>query len=177
MRLPALIHVIDAVRALTACEQITVAGSAALLACDPALGDADGPLELTRDADLLIVPSDAQMAAIVHEALGEGSLFDARFGYYVDLLQPHVSQTFALGWQQRTRALAGANALAAEDIAAVKLRVGRDKDLKLVAQLLQRGLVQTAQLVELVMTMNLAERDQRAALRRLSGLTTTTMKR
>ncbi len=77
MRLPALIHLIDAVRALTGCEQVTVAGSAALLAWDPTLGDADGPLEFTRDADLLVVPSDAQVAAIVHEALGEGSLFDA----------------------------------------------------------------------------------------------------
>lgn len=93
MRLSALIHVIDAVRALTACEQITVAGSAALLAWEPGLGDANGPLELTRDADLIIAPSDAQVAAIVHEALGEGSLFDARFGYHVDLLQPHISQT------------------------------------------------------------------------------------
>lgn len=177
MRLSALIHVIDAVRALTACEQITVAGSAALLAWEPGLGDANGPLELTRDADLIIAPSDAQVAAIVHEALGEGSLFDARFGYHVDLLQPHISQTFAPGWQQRTRALSGADALAPEDIAAVKLRIGRDKDVKLVEQLLQRGLLQTAQLAQLLIAMNLSERDQRAALRRLSGLSTKTRRR
>lgn len=59
----------------------------------------------------------------------------------------------------------------------MKLRIGRDKDVKLVEQLLQRGLLQTAQLAQLLIAMNLSERDQRAALRRLSGLSTKTRRR
>ena len=170
MRISALSHLIAATRALTQCDDVLVLGSAALLATDAALGAVDGPLEPTRDADLLVQPMDASTAQVLHEALGEGSLFDLHYGYHVDVLQPAILTTVPKGWEQRSLPVAGARALCAADICAMKLCVARDKDLQLVAALLGRGLVEDRTLVELLASLPLAERDLRAALRRLQAL-------
>ena len=170
MRLSALNHLIESVRSLTQCTSVTVLGSAAVLATRADLGEVDGPLELTRDADLLIAPADEELAAIVHEALGAGSLFDARHGYHADLLRPDILTTLPPGWQDRLVPMANARAVSAADIAAVKLCVGRDKDLALVRALLGQGVVDRAQVLALLGSMPLAERDLRAAVRRLGGL-------
>lgn len=170
MRLSALNHLIDSVRSLTQCTSVTVLGSAALLATRADLGEADGPVEATRDADFLIAPADDDLAAVVHEALGAGSLFDARNGYHADLMRPAITSTLAPGWEDRLLPLANARALAAIDVAAVKVRVGRAKDLKVVAALVERGVVDPKRVLELVMSMGLSERDCRAAVKRLAAL-------
>lgn len=167
MRLQALEHLVEAVRAVTHCEAVLVAGSAALLLNDPGLSAAGEPVELTRDADLLLSPTDDELAKLVHESLGEGSVFDRRFGYHIDLLRPEVMSTFAPGWQQRTLAMQGARALSATDIAALKLCVGREKDLQTVKRLLQKNLVTRQGIMQLLESMQLAERDLHVAIRRL----------
>ena len=170
MRLPALIHLIEAVRVLTQCETVTVLGSAALLATDAALGEPDGPLEVTRDADLLVSPVDEQLAAVVHEGLGQGSLFDRRNGYHVDLMRPEIVESLPRGWQTRLVAIRGALALAVADVAAVKLYVAREKDIALVGALLRAGLADPADVLGLLLTMGRTERETRAAVRRLHVL-------
>lgn len=170
MRLSALNHLIESVRSLSQCASVTVLGSAALLATRADLGEADGPLETTRDADLLIAPADDELAAMVHEALGAGSLFDARNGYHADLLRPEITTTLAPGWQERLLALPNARALAAVDVAAVKLSVGRAKDLELVRALLQRRVVDRQQVLEVLLTIPMSERERRAAVKRLDAL-------
>jgi len=167
MRLSALTHLVAAVRALAQCESVIVLGSAALLGTSAALGEPGGPLETTRDADLLLTPVDAEMAAVLHEALGEGSLFDARYGYHVDLLRPEIVATLPAGWQSRLVPVAGASAVSAFDVAFAKLFVGRDKDLAVVTALLAQGLVRSAALAEAIMAAPAAERDRHAAMRRL----------
>lgn len=167
MRLSALSHSIAATRALTQCEDVLVLGSAALLVADAALGEVDGPLELTRAADLLVQPMDAVTAQMVHEALGEGSLFDLRFGYHADVLTPMTLQAVPPGWQARSLSVAGATVLGAADVCAMKLCVGRDKDLQIVATLLERELVQRHDLVAMLHQLALSKRDLRTALRRL----------
>lgn len=82
MRLPALKHLIEATEALSHPERIRVLGSSALLASFPELGEPGQPLEISFDADLLIEPCDPQLAAMLHEAVGEGSLFAQRTGYH-----------------------------------------------------------------------------------------------
>jgi hypothetical protein len=144
MRLQALIHLTEAVRALSGSQRIRVLGSSALLARFPELGEGGGPLELSFDADLLVEPCDEGMAALLHEAVGEGSLFSQRAGYHADILRPQVSETLPLGWEQRLIPLSGSGevaALAPEDLVVVKLRAGRPKDLALCRCLIRRGLV------------------------------------
>ena len=64
MRLPSLKHLVEAVHALAHSERICVLGSSALLNPFPELGETDGPLELTYDADLLLQPCDDGLAAL-----------------------------------------------------------------------------------------------------------------
>lgn len=174
MHLSALIHLIEATQALTRCDHVTVLGSAALLATDATLGEPGAQLELTRDADLLLDPCDEALAALVHEALGEGSLFDQRFGGHVDVLRPDITATLAAGWAARTVPVGGtgARALAPEDVAAAKLRVGRAKDMELVAYLFAARTVDADAVAVLLRTMTWTEREMHQAVRnwgRLAG--------
>ncbi len=173
MRLPALMHLLQVVDALTQAQAVTVLGSAALLAEFPRFGEPGGPIAMTRDADLLVSPCDEQLAGLVHEAVGEGSLFDQRHGYHADLLRPGIADTLPGSWSSRTRLLASNwRALSAQDVAAVKLRVGREKDLEVVAALLTSGAVTRDAVLASLAEISMGEKELHAVLRRLGALCT-----
>lgn len=162
MRLPALKHLVEAVHALAHSERIYVLGSSALLGSFPELGEPGGPLELSFDGDLLIEPCDEQLAALLHEAVGEGSLFSQRTGYHADILRADILETLPPGWELRlveVDSASGALALAPEDLLVVKLRAGRGKDLTLCREVLRRALVSAAQLRARLDATPLAEDD------------------
>jgi hypothetical protein len=149
MRLPSLKHLLEAVHALAHSERIYVLGSSALLGSFPELGEPGGPLELTFDGDLLIEPCDEQLAALLHEAVGEGSLFAQRTGYHADILRADILETLPPGWETRlvsVDAPTNAKAPAPEDLLVVKMRAGRAKDLALCREMLRRNLVSGSQL-------------------------------
>ena len=174
MRLPALRHLVEVVHALARSERICVLGSSALLGSFPELGEANGPLELSFDADLLLQPCDEQLAALLHEAVGEGSLFAQRTGYHVDVLRPEITETLPPGWESRLVRLdddARAVALAPEDLLVVKLRVGRTKDLELCRAVIQRGLVSSAVLRARLDATSLAEDEVASVYARLRQVT------
>ena len=144
MHLRSLIHLLEAVQALVHPGSITVLGSSSLLAFDAALGNPGEPLELSLDADLLLAPCTERMASILHEAVGEGSLFHKEFGVFADLLRPDIMETLPAGWKERTIPLPGfetARCLHITDLAMVKLALGRDKDMHLLRQLLSKKLL------------------------------------
>lgn len=144
MRLSALKHLIVAVQGIAASQRIHVLGSSALLVSFPELGESNGPLEKTFDADLLIEPCDEQLAAVLHEAVGDGSLFAQRTGYHADILRLAITETLSPGWESRLVSIDAARnaaALSAEDLLAVKLRTGRPKDLALCRDLIQRKVI------------------------------------
>lgn len=119
-------------------------GSSSLLAYDASLGEPGQPLELSLDADLLLDPVDDDLAAVLHEAVGEGSLFHREYGVYVDLLRPEIEETLPPGWRERCTPIEGSDhvvCLDPCDLAVAKLCVGRDKDLELLRGLLDRGLL------------------------------------
>jgi len=170
MRLPALKHLVAAVHALARSERICVLGSSALLGSFPELGEAGGPLELSFDADLLLQPCDEQLAALLHEAVGEGSLFAQRTGYHADILRPEIVETLPPGWESRLiklDAAANAVALAPEDLLVVKLRAGRAKDVELCRAVIQRGLVSAAALRARLDATSLAEKEITGVYQRL----------
>ena len=149
MQLRSLKDLLRAVQAMVQPERITVLGSSALLATDPQLGEAGGPLQISFDADLLLNPSDDEIAAIVHEAVGEGSLFHKRNAVYADVLRPDIVETLPTGWDQRLKPISDvshAAGLEAHDLALVKLALGRNKDLDLLRTLLSRGTIQADEL-------------------------------
>lgn len=173
MRLPALKHLVEAVHALAHSERIYVLGSSALLGSFPELGESGGPLELSFDVDLLIEPCDEQLAALLHEAVGEGSLFAQRTGYHADILRANIVETLPPGWETRLVPVdpqSLAKALAPEDLLVVKLRAGREKDVALCREVLRRGLLSTAQLRARLDATLLAEAEIVAVYRRLNAL-------
>ncbi len=144
MHIRSLEHVIEAVNALVHPSQITLMGSSSLLVYDPSLGDPGELLELSLDADLLLEPTDEAQAAVLHEALGEGSLFEREYGVYVDLLRPEIGETYPPGWRDRCVAvkdMAHTVCLDRYDLAVAKLGVARAKDLELLRGLVARGLI------------------------------------
>ena len=75
MNLTALQHLIRSAEALSDDLPLLVLGSASLLASFPELGDPQGPLASTYDADLCPDPFDELTAIMLDEALGENRAY------------------------------------------------------------------------------------------------------
>ena len=135
MNLSALQHVIRSAQTLAEGKTIIVLGSASLLASFPELGAPDGPLSTTYDADILADPFDELTAVMLHEALGENRAYYQIHGYHADVLRDSILETLPGGWRERLVMIPGSEnafALSPNDLAAVKLLVGRTKDLDLI---------------------------------------------
>ena len=173
MRLSALRHVVESVRALGQCRKVIVMGSASLLASFPELGEQE-LLENTYDGDLLLDPSNEKIAGYVAEAVGQGSLFKAEHGYHADILQPTIVESLPPEWETRLVALEGFKnvfALDPYDLAAVKVVAGREKDLTLVRGLIGLGKISADELRKRLHTMPLGEKEMFRAGRNFAGLT------
>jgi hypothetical protein len=144
MTLTALQHIIRAAQALAEDRMILVLGSASLLASFPELGDGDSPLSATYDADLCPDPFDELTGTMLDEALGENRAYYLRHGYHADILRDTILITLPAGWRERLVLVPGCNAAQAldpHDLAAVKLLVGRSKDIGLLTHLHTAGLI------------------------------------
>ncbi len=173
MQLHALKHLAEAIEALSRCEKIIVLGSSSLLSSFPDLGEQNGPLTTTFDADFLVEPTGPQIAGLLSEAIGAGSLFEAANGYHADIVHPDITKTLPPGWENRLMVLEGFPSvfcLDPYDLAAVKITVGREKDLALVRSLLELGKIESAKLRERFQTMALGERELFRAGRNLAAV-------
>lgn len=144
MTLAALQHILRAASALAGDRNFLVLGSASLLASFPELGCEGSPLAATYDADLCPEPFDELTGIMLDEALGENRAYFRRHGYHADILKDSILDTLPDGWRERLIAIpdcANAFALEPSDLAAVKLLVGRPKDLTLVRLLHDTGLI------------------------------------
>lgn len=161
MRLQSLSHVVNIAAAIAPGRRIVVLGSSSLLASFPHLGEAAGLVEPSRDADLLIEGVDAELAGVVRESIGEGSLFEAKEGYFADTLRPPIAETLPRGWEERLVALPGCAAafcLDPHDLAAVKMQAGRPKDLALCAALLSSRRLDASLIEERLHATRMTER-------------------
>ena len=121
-------HLVAVAAALAPSRRIIVLGSSSLFSNFPGLGETNGALETSYDADLLIEGVDDELAGVVQESIGNESPFKAREGYYVDVLRSTAIQIFPAGWETRLIPLPGCDAavcLEPHDLAAIKLQVGR----------------------------------------------------
>ncbi len=142
MNLAALQHLIRSAHALAEEVPLLVLGSASLLASYPELGDPQGPLASTFDADLCPDPFDELTATMLDEALGENRAYFRIHGYHADILRDSILETLPTGWRDRLIPVPdteAAHALDPHDLAAVKLLVGRPKDLALIRELHSAG--------------------------------------
>jgi len=175
MRILALKHLVESARVLAQSRKVTVLGSGSLLVSFPELGEQD-LLQNTYDGDLLLDPINKAIAAFLTEAIGRESLFQAQQGYHADILPPTIVDSLPPGWEGRLVRMEGMEnvfALDPYDLAAVKLVVGREKDLALVRGLLQLGKIHIEPLRERFHSMPLGEKELFRAggnLASLSGL-------
>lgn len=134
----ALQHIIRSAQALAEDRTMLVLGSASLLASFPELGNPDSPLASTYDADICPEPFDELTGTMLNEALGEKRAYYQRHGYHADILRDSILETLPVGWRDRLVPVpncVGAHALEPHDLAAVKLLVGRPKDIALLKHL------------------------------------------
>jgi hypothetical protein len=162
MRLRSLTHLLEELRLRETSRKIVVLGSSSLLVFHPELGEGGGPLDLTYDADFLLDPIDRELALSLGAELGANREFHLRFGYHADILHPSIVETLPPGWEGRLVAVAGFDnvfALEPLDLAAVKVVVGREKDLALVRRLLELGKIFARDLTLRWRSMGLGEKE------------------
>ena len=170
MRIHALNHLVESARALGESRKVIVLGSASVLASFPEIGE-QGLLENTHDGDLLLDPISKEIASYLTESLGQGSLFRAQKGYHADILHPTIVESLPPGWEDRLVRMEGFEnvfALDPYDLAAIKLVVGREKDLALVRGLLGLGKISLEKLRNRMNSMPLGENEMFRAGRSLA---------
>lgn len=152
MRWPEFAHAVRAAGAILDEDRVVVIGSQSILAWFE-----NPPPETTvsREVDIAALDDpDDRKSHVLAGAIGEGSPFDAAFGFHVD----GVSLSTPLapsGWLGRCRAVStpamnGVTALCMEphDLCVAKLLAGRDKDLAFVRSLVDAGLVDRATILD-----------------------------
>lgn len=141
-----LAHVLRAAAGITNQKRFLVLGSKAVLGSiseDQAtrLGEA---FHLSIEAD--IVPLDRpDLTELIDGSIGEGSPFQAEFGYYADGVDVHVA-TLPEGWEARLVPFDAGNGvtglcLEPHDLLASKLEAGRSKDESFILDVLGLGIV------------------------------------
>jgi hypothetical protein len=173
MRLCSLNHLLGELQSREKCERIVILGSASLLAHFPEIGEQGCPLETTCDADFLLKPVNKEIALRLASELGINAAFHAEHGYHADILHPTIVEGLPPGWDERLVAMEGFEnvfALDPYDLAAVKVVVGREKDLALVRGLLGLGKITAEKLRERLHAMPLGEKEMFRAGRNFSDL-------
>jgi len=131
-----------------------------LLPAHPDLGNHGKILECSYDTDLLLQPITSKQAALLHEAIGQGSLFHEQYGYQADILLPAFTDTLHPDWKSRATEIANIKncfALHPLDLALAKVCLGRPKDLALCKNLIELNIVSSKQLREALSSMPLQE--------------------
>jgi hypothetical protein len=136
-------HLIRAAAAIADQAEIVVVGSQSILGAVP---DAPAELLLSMEADLYPLHRP-ELAAAIEGAIGEGSPFQATFGYYAQGVGPETA-VLPEGWRDRAVTIQGASTdqkigycPEPHDLAASKLAAGRDKDRSFVSALLRHRIV------------------------------------
>ena len=153
MNIVELEHAIRSACVVSGDTEVYVFGSQAILGSYP-----DAPAALLRSPEADVQPKNRPEATdLVDGALGEGSPFHAEYSFWVHGIE-FCPALFPTGWEGRTVAVCDpvgtlgntGYCLDAHDLAANKLAVGRDKDLRFVETLLTAGLISPATLKERV---------------------------
>ncbi|MES2981653.1 MAG: DUF6036 family nucleotidyltransferase [Verrucomicrobiota bacterium] len=151
MNLEALQHIIRSAQTLAENKSIIVLGSSSLLAHFPELGNPGEALSTTFDADILADPFDELTSIMLNEALGEDRAYYRIHGYHADILRDSIIDTLPCGWRERLThvpEMESAFALDPHDLAAVKILIGRPKDLGLIEVLKKASFIQQDTVLE-----------------------------
>src|SRR5712692_1372458 len=135
-------HLIRAAGRIAGAREIVVIGSQAVLGQFP-----EAPTALRRSMEADMYPrSKPGLADKVDGAIGEGSRFHERYGYYAQGVAPDTA-TLPRGWRRRLVRVENANTdgyaglcLEVHDLALSKYVAGREKDLEFTRELARHGM-------------------------------------
>ena len=148
-------HLIRAAAAVTNEYEIMVIGSQSILGAVP---NAPQELLVSMEADFFPLHRP-DLADVIDGAIGEGSPFHDRFGYYAQGVGPETA-ILPPGWQQRVVKIQNANTdlkiglcLEPHDLAASKLAAGREKDWAFVEVMLAHHIADIDTLLKRIETL------------------------
>jgi hypothetical protein len=168
VRRPELEHVIRAAAIVCEDEELIVVGSQAVLGQFP---DAPEGLLASREAD--VYPRNHPERAIEIEAsLGDGSYFDATYGYYAHAVGPETA-TLPASWEQRLIEIRNENTggasgwcLEIHDLLLSKCVAGRERDWDFVEEAVRHRLAGPAELRRRLVDLPVS-RSRRAEIGRM----------
>lgn len=150
MRVDQLEHLLRACQGNADESDFYIIGTAALLAQHPELA---GNIVTSHEVDAWPLSGNSRVADLL-EAIGEMSPFHEAFGVYVDPYPPS-NAILPKGWEERTISFrseetrgAQGHCLEKHDLAVAKLARGEPKDLRFVAELLKRNLLNPKEIAE-----------------------------
>jgi hypothetical protein len=163
MRRNELEHIIRAAAAITDQYEIMIVGSQSILGAVPLPPD-----ELVESMEADVYPLHRpELADLIDGAIGEGSPFHERFGYYAQGVGPETA-VLPTGWERRVVRIQNANTdlkvglcLEPLDLAAAKLAAGREKDWIFVAQMLRSNIITPSALEQRLELLPVQESQQR----------------
>lgn len=173
MQWPEFAHAVRAAGAILGEDRVVVIGSQSILAW---FDDPPPETTLSREVDIAALDDpDDRKSHVLAGAIGEGSPFDATFGFHVDgvSLDTPIAPR---GWLGRCRAVStpamnGVTAMCMEphDLCVAKLLAGREKDIAFVHALLAAGLVDRSTILARLDDAEVADLVRDRALSTLQG--------
>lgn len=171
MKREELEHIIRASGDITNQYDFVIIGSQSILGPVP-----NPEPEFTASTEADIYPLDApDLADDIEGAIGEGSQFHTRYGYYAQGVRP-TTAILPADWMSRVHRVQNGNTnglagfcLDTIDLFLSKAAAGRDKDREFCMALFEHGYVTPSRALELVPSMPLtdgAKRSLRATIRR-----------
>ena len=156
-------HIIRASSDITDQYEFVIVGSQSMLGPVP---NPEPEFTVSMEAD--IYPLQApELADRIDGAIGEGSQFHQSYGYYAQGVGPETA-TLPKDWMQRVHRIQNGNTndrvgycLDVLDLFLAKAVAGRDKDREFCMALFAHGYATPAQVLALVPTMPLDEKEQR----------------
>ena len=156
-------HIIRASGDITEQYEFVIVGSQSMLGPVP---NPENVFTVSMEAD--IYPLQApELADKIDGAIGEGSQFHQRFGYYAQGVGPETA-TLPKDWIQRVHRIQNCNTndrvgycLDVLDLFLAKAAAGREKDREFCRALLEHGYVTLAQVLNVVPTMPVDDKSQR----------------
>jgi hypothetical protein len=159
MRRTELEHIIRAASAITDQYELMIVGSQSILGSVPT-----PPATLIESMEADVYPlHHPELADLIDGAIGEGSPFHDRFGYYAQGVGPETA-VLPPGWQERLVRIQNPNTdlkvgfcLEPHDLAASKLAAGREKDWPFVLEMLRHAIVGADLLIQRVGELPISE--------------------
>ena len=165
-------HVIRASGDIAKDNEIVVIGSQSILGQFP-----NAPIRLLASMEMDVYPKNKPaLANKIDGAIGEGSLFHERNGYYAQGVGPETA-VLPGGWQGRLIEVNNANTngvsglcLEVHDLTISKLVASRAKDLEFVQELVRQEMVKQATLTSRLADTQISESEQERIKSRIASL-------